>query len=392
MTRTTILHIAPTPFFADRGCHIRIRNEIAALERQPLKIILCTYHHGSDIQGIDIRRIPRIPGYTKLDAGYSPFRFLADLLLFFLALKVAWQENPKLLHAHLHEGTLIGWAVKTLLFWRRMPLIMDMQGSLSGELAAYGTFKKMPLILHLIHLVEWLICRLPDHIFCSSDACRESLLQEFKINPVKIELLYDVVPDVFFHLPEKKEMRFNYKISQDKTVLIYTGSLLQGKGIDHVFESMVLLASKHPDFHWILVGYPVEEAAAFLQRHDLIQVCTLVGRVAYDQLARWLAVADIALEPKESESAEASGKVLHYMAAALPVVCFATDNNRQLLADTAYYAISGNGQSFAECIVSAAQNRKEGKAWGASARRRVSSSHSLSTIEGQLEQVYRKKC
>ena len=29
-----VLHIAPTPFFADRGCHIRIRNEIEALRRE----------------------------------------------------------------------------------------------------------------------------------------------------------------------------------------------------------------------------------------------------------------------------------------------------------------------------------------------------------------------
>ena len=56
------LHIAPTPFFADRGCHIRIRNEIEALRDSGVRVILCTYQLGDDQEGIDIRRTARIPG------------------------------------------------------------------------------------------------------------------------------------------------------------------------------------------------------------------------------------------------------------------------------------------------------------------------------------------
>ena len=79
-----VLHIAPTPFFADRGCHIRIRNEIEALRDSGVRVILCTYHLGADPAGIDIRRTARIPGYTRVDAGFSPFRFPADILLVLL--------------------------------------------------------------------------------------------------------------------------------------------------------------------------------------------------------------------------------------------------------------------------------------------------------------------
>ena len=50
-----VLHIAPTPFFADRGCHIRIRNEIEALRQEGIEVVLCTYHHGQDVAGIKAR-------------------------------------------------------------------------------------------------------------------------------------------------------------------------------------------------------------------------------------------------------------------------------------------------------------------------------------------------
>ena len=152
-SRKTVLHIAPTPFFADRGCHIRIRNEVEALASSPYRLIICTYHHGNDVEGMDIRRIPAIPGYNKLDAGYSPFRFLADFLLFFLVLKTVWQECPSLLHCHLHEGALIGWAVKVCLFWRKIKVLMDMQGSLSGELAAYKAFDNFSFLLKIFQSI-----------------------------------------------------------------------------------------------------------------------------------------------------------------------------------------------------------------------------------------------
>ena len=193
-----VLHIAPTPFFADRGCHIRIRNEIEALYGHPVTVLLCTYHLGSDIQGMDVRRIPRIPGYRKLDAGFSPFKFPADILLFFLVLKICWQENPEVLHGHLHEGALIGWAAKVVLFWRRMSLIMDMQGSLTGELVSYGTLKSDRLLSRIAVLVESMICRMPDFFFCSSEESRNTLLTRFKVDVHKTALLQDVVPDGFF--------------------------------------------------------------------------------------------------------------------------------------------------------------------------------------------------
>lgn len=57
-----VVHIAPTPFFANRGCHIRILNEIRDLQQQGISVILCTYGLGNNPENIDIRRIARIPG------------------------------------------------------------------------------------------------------------------------------------------------------------------------------------------------------------------------------------------------------------------------------------------------------------------------------------------
>src|SRR5207247_135295 len=88
----------------------------------------------------------------------------------------------------------------------------------------------------------------------------------------------------------------------------------------------------------------------FVRDHGVRDFCALTGRVPFEQLGIYLGVASIAIEPKAGESAEASGKLLNYMAAALPVVCFDTENNPALLGDPGYYAPVG---SVAACMAPA---------------------------------------
>jgi len=70
--------IAPTPFFADRGCHVRIYEEARILQSLGNKVIIYTYHNGRNISGIKIKRIMNIPWYKKLEAGPSYHMFYLD--------------------------------------------------------------------------------------------------------------------------------------------------------------------------------------------------------------------------------------------------------------------------------------------------------------------------
>jgi glycosyltransferase involved in cell wall biosynthesis len=379
----TVLHIAPTPFFADRGCHIRIRNELEALTPWGYRLILCTYHHGRDLPGLDIRRIPRIPGYSKLDAGYSPFRFIADFLLFFLVFKTVWQERPSLLHGHLHEGALIGWVVKKCLFWRKLTLIMDMQGSLSGELAAYKAFGR-PL-LALFKKIEKLICTLPDAFLCSSGQSLACLRQDFHVPAAKVHLLEDIVPDSFF---AALHFRPAVTLPQEKQIIIYTGSLVEGKGMPHVLEALRQLGQKRQDIFFLLIGYPTAEVAAYARQHQVEKYCLLPGQINYAELPGWLAVAHLALEPKQGEAGEASGKLLHYMAAGLPVVCFDTPNNRQLLGETAYFAPDHTSHGFIAAIHAALEDKEAAHSRGKAGLQRIRQRYSSKAIGAQLHCLY----
>jgi hypothetical protein len=126
-----ILMIAPTPYFADRGCHVRIYEEARALTVLGHEVKLVTYHIGRDMPGISTCRIPSVPWYKKLAAGPSWHKPYLDLLLFFRAFGEAKKFRPHILHAHLHEGAFIGVFLKKFL---KIPLLFDCQGSLTTEI------------------------------------------------------------------------------------------------------------------------------------------------------------------------------------------------------------------------------------------------------------------
>jgi len=388
---TTILHIAPTPFFADRGCHIRIRNEIEALKSYPYSVILCTYHLGRDVKGIDTRRAWRVPGYTQLDAGYSPFRFIADFFLFFLVLKTVWKDKPCLLHCHLHEGVCIGGVVKGCLFWRKLPLIMDMQGSLSGELAAYTSLSDRSFLLNLLKKIEGLICRIPDFFLCSSRQSRSCLVNDFKVRAEKIIVLQDIVPDAVFRTTAAgKDLRERQGIPPGSRVVLYTGSLLPGKGVQYVLEAMKNLCGDREDLFFILVGYPLGAVEEYLKKNSLERYCLLPGQVDYADLPGWLCLGDVAVEPKQADSGEASGKLLHYMAAGLPVVCFKTENNCRMLGSSGYFVSAVEGKALAAGIQEALADPEQARRRGEQGRERVRTRYSSEAVARELNRIYER--
>lgn len=386
--KVAVVHIGPTPFFANRGCHIRILNEIRGLQTAGRRVILCTYGLGNTIDNVETRRIWSIPGYTKTGAGFSPYKFLADFLLFFLVLKTVWQENPRVIHGHLHEGGLIGWSVATVLFWRKIRVIMDIQGSLSGELEAYGTFKRFPALLKFFYFVERIISYMPDLIVCSSDASMVFLERQCRVEPSRLSLLGDVVPDSFFKLQEKESVRQTLGIPGDKDVVIYTGSLLSGKGVDILLDGLRTVARDNPSVFFILIGYPKGWVEQFAREHGLADMVKIPGEVDYRELADWLAAADIAVDPKLPGSGEASGKILHYMASGLAIVCFDSRNNRSLLDGHGFFADGDSAADLARAIELALTDRPTRNKYGPVCREKAQTCFSLEATGKQLESIY----
>jgi glycosyltransferase involved in cell wall biosynthesis len=316
------------------------------------------------------------------------FKYVADVLLLAKVCGSILRRQPDVLHGHLHEGALIGHAARTILFWKRLPLVFDMQGSLTGELEQYDYFRWFPPIRWLFHAAEWMIDRMPDRIAASSRSSLEIAQGRFGIAPQRLTLVPDGA-DVAPASPEAvARLRGELGIPDDRLVVVYTGTLKRVKGLDELLEVIRATSEDGLDVHFVLVGYPVEEAEEFLRQHGLEDRCALAGRVAFDRISEYLALGDVALEPKSAGSGEASGKLLNYMAAGLPVACFDTPNNRAMLADTGCYASPGRVDELVAAIADLANDRERARQLGMQGQARVSSEFSWDSSAETLLHVY----
>ena len=137
--------LSPTMFFADYGAHVRILEETLTLQALGHRVTILAYPNGRDIDGITVRRCWGVPFNYRVIVGSSRHKIYLDVLLAMMALWYVLRHKPDIIHAHLHEGGLIGWVLSKL---TGAPLVFDFQGSLTAEmidhnfLAANSPFHK----------------------------------------------------------------------------------------------------------------------------------------------------------------------------------------------------------------------------------------------------------
>lgn len=366
---------------------MRILGEIRALERSGWRVVMTTYHLGRDIEGLDIRRITSIPWYRKLEAGPSWHKLYLDFLLLLLSFRVFLRERPVLIHGHLHEGAFIGGLIKYLTFGR-VPVVFDVQGSLTGELETFSFFRGRPWLRKIFWMAERMICGMTDFFICSSESNAEFVRSTMGRPGESVRTVVDGVHTDFFRVTGGEEFKKELGLQGEEKIVTFTGALLPGKGIDNLLRAMPLVLKEVPDTFFLIVGYPVEEARAEVERLGLSGRTLFTGRIDYFELPRYLDLARVAVDPKVDVAGEASGKIINYMGAGLPVVCFESVNNRNFLAEGGIFAESGNVTDLAAGIIRLLQNKEESRRLGAGNRLRVKEVFSWDSSINKVNEAY----
>jgi glycosyltransferase involved in cell wall biosynthesis len=364
--------VAPTSFFADYGCHVRILEETRALQSRGHEVLICTYHNGNDVDGIPTHRTIDIPWRKRVVVGSSKHKLYLDAMLSFEVLRAIRRFNPDLIHAHLHEGALIGGVAGLL---TRRPVVFDYQGSLTEEMLDHGFMrhdgKREWVMRRIERTIEWF----PHLVITSSDNAR-SRLAASGYPDEKIMTVFDAVDTSRFTpcaLPsdERARLRAELGIRPEQQVVGYLGLLAPYQGSDLLLESARRIVDQHPDTFFLIMGFPGNEHYhAEAIKMNLGNNTSFPGRIAYMEADRYLALADIAVAPKMSLT-EGNGKLYNYMAMGLPVVAFDAPANREIMGDLGLYAEHGNVEQLTQQLLWCLENPNEAREVGARLRQRA---------------------
>jgi glycosyltransferase involved in cell wall biosynthesis len=350
-----ILMIAPTPFFSDRGCHVRVYEEAKNLISLGNSVTICTYHLGEDIPGIDVRRIINIPWYKKISAGPSIQKIYLDFLLLVKSIFITYQTKPDIIHAHLNEGALIG-KICSLLF--RVPLVFDIQGEFTSEVRAHKFLKEYPFLYKLINkvapILEKLSYKTANAFLVNSSYMSNHLHQTFGIKKESIFVVPDGAESPDQNSSDEIEsLGKRLNIPTDKKIVVYLGLLTEYQGVDLLLKAVKSIVEKRDDLHFLIIGYPnVEHYKKISEDLNISQYITFTGRVSYWEIYNYLALATIAVSPKILDlGGEANIKLYNYIAAGLPSVVFDYLVNREILGDLGIYARPGDPISLENCMI-----------------------------------------
>jgi len=173
-------------------------------------------------------------------------------------------------------------------------------------------------------------------------------------------------------------------------VVVYLGLLQEYQGISHLLLAARELAQRHLDVHFLIMGYPgLEKYRNMADKLGISNRVSFPGRIPYEDATIHLALGDVAVSPKMSET-EGNGKLLNYMAMGLPTVTYDTPVSREILGDLGIYARTGDPHSLAGELEAVLYNDGAAQALGEQLRARAVAAFSWVRGGKLIEEIYRR--
>lgn len=384
-----ILSLAPTSFFNDYGCHVRILEEARALQALGHQVTVVTYYMGNDVPDLEILRTAPTPWRSHYEVGSSRHKFVFDALLGSRLLRVLMRRKFDVIHAHLHEGALIASVLAKP--WGT-PVVFDFQGSLTDEMLQHRFIRADSVAHGLFKRIERVANRLPAAIVTSTKHAAESLRVELGHSALVRALPDGVNPHVFrpdVLPPEHRAfLRAHLGIQPGEPVVAFLGLLAQHQGLQCLIDAASILKARGKQVRWLMMGYPgvnVWHDAA--KAKGVLPEVIFTGRIPYAEAPHMLALGDIAIAPKLSLT-EGSGKILNYMAMGLPTVAFDTPAQREYLGSLGVYAPVGDSAALAQQVADLLDQPQRRRVLGEQLRRMAMQHFGWDRVATALVGVY----
>lgn len=192
------------------------------------------------------------------------------------------------------------------------------------------------------HGTSWVERRLVNNGGCRmflavSGIAKEKFLQEFRVDPERVQVVHPGVDIDRFNSPDReacrRETRKRYGIGEADTVILFVGMNFELKGLDNLMAAMALTRAKHPSggLKLLVVGKGNETKYNRLAQRLGIEQDVVFTGVLKEHIEQVYLASDLFAMPSGFDTF--GMVVLEAMAASLPVIISGTVGAKDLVKD-----------------------------------------------------------
>jgi glycosyltransferase involved in cell wall biosynthesis len=363
---------------------VRIQRMAEALVQLGHDVHVAAYSLG-DLEFIapfPVHRIARLPLYRTVRPGPTYTKLLVlDVLLALEVLRLTRRVPFDILHAHHYEGLLAAWPAHRV---SGIPLIFDSHTLLESELPYYGLYLPGRLKRNLGIWLDGTLPGLANRIICASQQIQDAYIRRFPARQADISLIPGGVEAESFnpnHHPESPPL-------PGRVVLGYAGGAGPYQGLGLMFEAVTLLTDDFPGLRLHISTSDSFDDYASWMAHPALKGRVHLFPSSFSALPAQLAEADILLSPRRQGDGYPQ-KLLNYMAAGKPVVCFRAAGQDLRHGETGWLVDQPTAEAFAGGIRSLLLDADLRRRLGKNARRLVEQEFGWQKTATQVDALYR---
>ena len=270
-----------------------------------------------EMEGISILRVALYPNHDssalKRILNYISFAFMAMLFGIFLT------KKADVIYAY-HPPLTVGVAAIFIKFFRRIPIVYDIQDMWPDTLKATGMMNNKKL-LNIISIVCKLVYKYVNHIVVLSPGFKKILVNR-GVNKKKISVIYNWCDEEA--LENQTILKDEYaQILSDKFNLVFAGNLGKAQGLDTLLNVAKYLKD-NDRIQLVFVGGGTERDSLITKVADLnLENVAFIPRVPMSEVGAILKRADVLIVHLKNDKlfeVTIPSKTQAYMAMGKPIL------------------------------------------------------------------------
>lgn len=342
------------------------------------------------IDGVQVTRVPLYPSHDQGAAGriFNYVTFAASSL--FYGLFAA--KRPDVIYAY-HPPLTVGIAAVLIRFFRRVPVVYDIQDMWPDTLRTTGMFSNENALKAVSRVCDWVYRRVDQLIVLSPGFKR--LLIERDVPADKIEVIYNWCAEYSLAAP-KGAVPVAFP-SQNKFCILFAGNMGKAQALDAVIDAAELLQEQAPDLNFVFLGGGLElKNLQQLVADKSLRNVIFLPRVPMAEVGSYLNIADALLVHLKKDplfTITIPSKTQAYMAVGKPILMAVDGDAAALVRNSGCgkTAESQNPQAIADAALALMQaGTDECNAMAENSRRFYREKLSLSVGVGRFSEVFKK--